>query len=227
MANTKGCPLCGAPVTVKNLPGHLRKVHPAAADAAVLAQADEAAESVGGRRSARPRPREVPWKLVAFAVVMVLIFVGIGYLLSRPPEGLGSPAPDFTVVDTESQVFELSSFAGRPVVVYVMRGTWCTICSANVPTLKDAWSEYKDQGLIMISVNLDRTESVADLAGYKEDHGAEWRFAPDTDEVLTKYRVRDAGATYFINRDGTIADYLSGVYGGDRMRPILEKLVEP
>src|SRR3990172_6931931 len=114
-AATDGCPLCHSAVTVKNLPRHLRKVHPTAA-AETLAQAEEGAMSSGGGRTSRARPREVPWKLVAFGVVMVLLLVGIGYLMSRPPEGVGSPAPDFTVIDTESRVFELSSFAGRPVV---------------------------------------------------------------------------------------------------------------
>ena len=52
--------------------------------------------------------------------------------------------------------FDAKAYRGR-VLLVAYWSTWCTVCTQDVPVLKDSLQAYRDQGLEIVGVNLDVT----------------------------------------------------------------------
>jgi len=74
---------------------------------------------------------------------------------SRPPR-IGSPAPDFTVQDSERKV-TLSELRGK-VVVLNFWASWCQPCIEETPSLVDMQHRMRDKGVTVLAVSIDDDE---------------------------------------------------------------------
>jgi cytochrome c biogenesis protein CcmG, thiol:disulfide interchange protein DsbE len=72
------------------------------------------------------------------------------------PTRIGSPAPDFTVQDSDRKV-TLSEFRGK-VVVLNFWATWCQPCVQEMPSLVSMQRKMKDKGITVVAVSLDEDE---------------------------------------------------------------------
>src|SRR5580693_633128 len=72
------------------------------------------------------------------------------------PSRIGSPAPDFTVRDSEHTV-TLSQFKGQ-VVVLNFWATWCPPCVEEMPSLVQMQQVMKSKGITVLAVSLDADE---------------------------------------------------------------------
>ena len=69
-------------------------------------------------------------------------------------------APDFKLPSAKGMV-ELSKMKGK--VVYVdFWASWCTPCRKSFPWMNDLHKKYKDQGLEVVAVNLDKSRAPID-----------------------------------------------------------------
>ncbi len=57
------------------------------------------------------------------------------------------------------------AFADKLVVLNFW-ATWCTPCTAEMPTLEGLWQEYRGRGLVVIGVSVDRGAPRAVLEPY-------------------------------------------------------------
>ena len=64
-------------------------------------------------------------------------------------------APDFTLPDLEGNSLTLSDFKGK-VIILNFWATWCSPCRKEIPDFIELYENYKDEGLLIIGVNLDR-----------------------------------------------------------------------
>ena len=71
---------------------------------------------------------------------------------SRPPR-IGSPAPDFTVQDSDRKV-TLSELRGK-VVVLNFWASWCPPCIEETPSLLDMQHKMRDKGVTVLAVSID------------------------------------------------------------------------
>ena len=94
---------------------------------------------------------------VAFPLLsLCLLFLGGCYSSSRPPR-IGTPAPDFTVQDSDRKV-TLSELQGK-VVVLNFWATWCPPCIEEMPSLVEMQRRMKDKGITVLAVSLDESDS--------------------------------------------------------------------
>jgi peroxiredoxin Q/BCP len=71
----------------------------------------------------------------------------------------GAPAPDFTLeADTGEQV-TLSSFRGRPVVLYFYPRDDTPGCTAEACSFRDDYGAYQERGAVILGVSPDDTAS--------------------------------------------------------------------
>jgi cytochrome c biogenesis protein CcmG, thiol:disulfide interchange protein DsbE len=135
-----------------------------------------------------------------FSLAIACLLLASCYSGTRPPR-IGSPAPDFTVQDSDRKV-TLSEYRGK-VVVLNFWASWCPPCVEETPSLLDMQHRLRDKGVVVLAVSID------------EDEGAYHRFL--IDHRIDFLTVRDARAasnalygtfkfpeSYIIDRNGTI-----------------------
>lgn len=111
------------------------------------------------------------------------------------------PAPAFKLPSAKGMV-ELSTLKGK--VVYLdFWASWCTPCRKAFPWMNELNKKYKDQGLEIVAVNLDKSREPID--DFLAKVPAEFTIAYDpSGTTATAYKVQGMPSTYIIGRDGVL-----------------------
>ncbi len=115
-------------------------------------------------------------------------------------------------------------YAGKPVILEIF-GTWCPNCNDLAPLLVDLYEDYHDDGLEVVAVAYELSESESyrqeRIEAYREKHGVEWEiiFADAAPTELfsagpaTLSTIEGVPVTFFLDRDRTIRAIYSGFRG--------------
>jgi len=118
---------------------------------------------------------------------------------------IGSPAPDFTLPDTDGKDFSLSSLKGK-VVLIDFWASWCGPCRASLPGIVAIYNKYKDKNFAMLSVSLDKDKDHW-LAGIKQ-FGLTWTNVSDLkywdSKVVRLYGFDGIPFSVIVGADGNI-----------------------
>ena len=71
----------------------------------------------------------------------------------------GKPAPDFELQSDSGETVTLSSFRGRPVVLYFYPRDNTSGCTTQACGIRDAWSEFAQAGAVVLGVSPDGVAS--------------------------------------------------------------------
>ena len=110
-------------------------------------------------------------------------------------------APPFTL-PTETDSVSLAKLSGK--VVYLdFWASWCAPCRKSFPWMQELQSRYKDKGLVVIAVNLDKNNDKAKefLKQFPNDFIV--AFDPDG-KVAEQYKVMGMPSSYLIDPKGQI-----------------------
>lgn len=122
---------------------------------------------------------------------------------------IGKEAPDFTIKDLSGRMVALSSFRGKPILLNFW-ATWCPYCREERPQLDFLHERYKDKGLVIIAVSIDR--SVAKVKRYLEKIPADYVVLIDEEtEVARTYGVFALPTSFLIDREGKIRHKFMGM----------------
>ena len=137
-------------------------------------------------------------------------------------KSVGTPAPDFTLLDLENRPLRLSEVKGK-VVLLDFWGTWCVPCRAELPNLELLHRDFKDKGLLVLGVD---TEEPKDQTAFMEKFGYTFRFLVDPNEkVKNLYAVGGIPATVLIDKDGNIQMFDTGAASYDSLRETVRRMV--
>jgi len=119
---------------------------------------------------------------------------------------IGMTAPGFTLEDLDGKSVSLYAFRGQ-VVLLNFWASWCRPCRNAMPALMELFNRYKDQGLVMVGVSLDRTRE--DAAAYIAETGydemvALWGSLSAAQGVARAYGIPGVPHIFIIDRDGII-----------------------
>ena len=142
---------------------------------------------------------------------------------SPPSPRQGFTAPDFSVDVLGGGQITLSGLRGQPVVLNVW-ATWCPPCRQEMPALEKIHNDFKEQGLVLIGMNLTSQDSEKTVAAFVQEYGLSFPVALDRDgTVQRKYKISGYPTTFFIDRDGIIR---SVVVGGPMSAALIQSKVE-
>ena len=71
------------------------------------------------------------------------------------PAEEGTAAPDFTLTSDSGDPVSLSSFRGRPVIVYFYPKDDTPGCTKQACGIRDAWGEFERSGAVVLGVSPD------------------------------------------------------------------------
>lgn len=71
----------------------------------------------------------------------------------------GDPAPDFTLTSDTGEAVTLSSFRGKPVILYFYPKDDTPGCTAQACGFRDDWEEYQRRGAVVLGVSPDDVDS--------------------------------------------------------------------
>ncbi len=140
-----------------------------------------------------------------------------------PAPQKGFLAPEFALDTPNGTHYDLASLRGKPVVVNVW-ATWCPPCRAEMPALEQYYEKYQGQGLVVLGLNATDQDLPLNIVPFVQDNKLTFPILLDeTGQVSQKYQVRSLPTTFFINRDGSIAEV---VIGGPMSGAILQTYIE-
>lgn len=122
---------------------------------------------------------------------------------------LGSIAPNFTLEDGDGSEWALSNYKGRTVVLLFYPGDNTPVCTAQMCSVRDHWSEYQATGAEVVGISTDTVES---HKGFAEKNELPLRLLSDSDRKVSElYDMkswipgRSARGVVVIDGDGKVA----------------------
>jgi cytochrome c biogenesis protein CcmG, thiol:disulfide interchange protein DsbE len=178
----------------------------------------------------KPISKPIKWtNIVLWSVVLLfLAIVGWGLINSSAERPDGS-APDFQMQFFDGYTWEgretvsLSEWEGQ-VVVLNFWASWCLECRVEAQLLEDTWQEFRDQGVIFVGVAYVDVEPKS--KEYLEEFGITYPNAPDLrSAVSSQYNLTGVPETFFIAKDGRVANVTIGPLDETMLRGMVEQLL--
>lgn len=121
----------------------------------------------------------------------------------------GTPVKDFTLPSArDSRLIHLSDFSGKVVLINFWR-TSCSDSRREAPKLVSLYRKYHDQGMEIVGVSDDTSDSVAQIPTYIKQYGITWPVGlNDQGEFMRElYKPVDPGGTpanFLVSRSGEV-----------------------
>jgi non-specific serine/threonine protein kinase/serine/threonine-protein kinase len=137
---------------------------------------------------------------------------------------IGKPFPQLEFNDLKGNVVNIGKLKGKVVLVDFW-ATWCGPCTAETPNLISVYNEFKDKGLEIISISLDKDHE--ELNDYLEKHKIQWPNYYDgkgwDNEISSRFGIHGIPEIILIDREGIVRE--TGLRG-DRIREAVSQLIK-
>ncbi len=118
----------------------------------------------------------------------------------------GRAGPDFLLERLGGSEVRLSDLQGKPVLLNFW-ASWCPPCKEEMPEIVAAYERYKDDGLVVVAVNLQ--EADAKISDFAQRFGMDFPIVIDrSGNVGEAWRIGGAfqglPSSYFIDSSGVV-----------------------
>ncbi|GIV96160.1 MAG: alkyl hydroperoxide reductase [Herpetosiphonaceae bacterium] len=173
--------------------------------------------------------RELLWSLGG-ALVALLLLVGLWNITSGqqplpPLIAVEKPAPHFDLPTLDGKRVRLDQFRGKVVLINFW-ATWCGPCIEEAPALADAYRRLRDQGLVIIGIDLrDQESSDEEVAAFVQRYGVDYPVVLDRDgSVARAYQIYPIPVSYFVDANGTIRYIRNGILTAQEIERTFQEL---
>jgi len=139
----------------------------------------------------------------------------------------GQQAPGFTLLTLDGGRASLTDHRDKLVVLNFW-ATWCQPCTVEMPSLEALWRRYRDRGLVVVGVCVDRGAPKALLEPYVRNLKLTFPILLDPDaKTSDRWRVTALPATFLVRPGGEVAGMAMGAreWNSDEMRALVERLL--
>jgi peroxiredoxin len=139
----------------------------------------------------------------------------------------GHRTPPLRLPRLDGGVSALEEHRERLVIVNFW-ATWCTPCTLEMPTLEALWRQYRERGLVVLAVSVDRGAPRLLLEPYVARLGLSFPILLDADLSASRaWRVSGLPATFVVRPGGEAVGMAVGAreWNSAEMRALLEGLL--
>lgn len=161
-------------------------------------------------------------RLTGIFLAVVVIGLAIAWIASPGDAGIaeiGETAPDFTVELIDGGTFTLSDARGAPVVLNLW-ASWCSPCREEIPAISAFADSNPDVAVIGVAVE-DLEQASREFAA---EIGAGYPLALDTDNVADTYPYLGLPATYIIDENGRVAEFVNGIVNEEVLAELVPRV---
>lgn len=143
---------------------------------------------------------------------LIVIFFAVeargAVLLETAPE-IGKIAPEFELKDLSGARVRLAEVRGK-VVLLNFWAEWCGPCRAEMPFMESLYKAFKDKGLVVLAVSVDRSEKA--VKAFVSDKKLTFKVLMDNDKEVSfdQYGVIGLPTTFLIDKKGVVAEKFMG-----------------
>ena len=142
---------------------------------------------------------------LVIAVMFIAGTMAIGCKEERPTLSVGDIAPEFEAKRLDDSTFRLADYRGKKAVLIDFWATWCPPCIDEIPTIKRIADTYRDQGLEVVGVSLDRDEKALRDFVKREKLSYVQVFEKEKARAIAKsYGVWGIPSVFLIDKNGVI-----------------------
>lgn len=137
------------------------------------------------------------------------------------------PPKDFSFPDLSGKKRKLSEMKGK-VVLLTYFATWCPLCNEEMPKLSRLYEKYKNQGLVVLAVSIDRTPD-SFVRNWIQSKKLTFPILHDRDYTSRRtHNVRFVPTIYVLNRDLQLAAWTVGQvdWQGKKATKLIEGLLK-
>jgi peroxiredoxin len=139
----------------------------------------------------------------------------------------GQKAPAFTLATLDGGRASLADHRDKLVVLNFW-ATWCGPCALEMPSLEALWRRYRERGLVVIAVSVDRGSPRGLLEPYVRNLKLTFPILLDPDSKTSDgWRVTALPATFLIRPGGDATGMAVGAREWDsaEMKALVERLL--
>lgn len=139
----------------------------------------------------------------------------------------GQPAPAFTLATLDGGRASLADHRDKLVVLNFW-ATWCHPCALEMPSLEALWRRYRERGLVVIGVSVDRGSPRGLLEPYVRNLKLTFPILLDPESKTSEgWRVTALPATFIVRPGGDVAAMAVGAreWNSDEMQALVERLL--
>jgi cytochrome c-type biogenesis protein len=145
-------------------------------------------------------------RLVSLISGALLIILGSAMILpavwaGAPVEekaGTEQKAADFSLSAIDGGTIRLSDYKGK-VIILNFWATYCPPCRKEIPDFIKLYNRYKDRGLMVIGINLDKPD-LEELKRFSKGMGINYPIVKNDALTSSRYGVRYIPATFIIDK---------------------------
>ncbi len=138
-------------------------------------------------------------------------------------------APDVKATTLEAGETSLAQLRGKSVLVNFW-ATWCEPCRQELPLLSKLQASHRDNGLVVVGVNIDRGSTAGDLKTFAERRKLSFQIWRDPEEQLAaSFGVGTLPASFLIDKNGNVVWSKTGAIEADEpgLAAALARLLAP
>ncbi len=140
---------------------------------------------------------------VAAFTQRIVLATGIANPDTTPLEDKEKAAYDFTLTGLDGSTLDFETLKGK-VIFINMWATWCAPCVAEMPSIKEMYSHYKDNpDVVFVMISFDKTAEKAGKFVKKKGYDMPVYF-PNETQIPKVYESKGIPTTYVIDKEGYI-----------------------
>ena len=142
----------------------------------------------------------------------------------RPPLSVGDIAPEFEAKQLDSSTFRLADYREKKAILIDFWATWCGPCIDEIPKIKRIAETYRDQGLEVVGVSLDRDEQALRDFVKQENLSYVQVYEKEKMQTISKsYGVWGIPSVFLVDKNGVIN---AMKLRGERTEAAVKKLLD-
>lgn len=122
----------------------------------------------------------------------------------------GQRGPGLELTTLDGRTLTLAEWRDKLIVLNFW-ATWCEPCTLEMPALEELWTRYRDRGLVVVGVSVDRGAPRPLIDPYVQKQRLSFPILLDPDlATAAKWRVTAVPATFIVKPGGDVAGLVIG-----------------